>query len=104
MKHTNFALPSGKGAFVLTNNDQDAQDVPTQLELDLPTLTGRLEKWSIDDHYPMIWGQIYGDNRKRWPDGTMIHTSAIPNLSKLSLLPGDLVDTLNSTYLLGERE
>lgn len=64
--------------------------------------TGRLEGWRIDPTYSIIWGYIYDDERKRFPDGALIHTSYIDNLRNSNLSKGDVVTTLNSTYLLGD--
>lgn len=66
-------------------------------------VTGRLEGWHIDNIFPtIIWGYIYSDHKKRFSDGTRIHTSHIitpPELWK----EGATVTTLNSTYLLGKK-
>lgn len=66
--------------------------------------TGRLESWKIDPIFNIIWGFIYEDERKRWPDGTWIHTSSIDHntLRNTKLKKGDVVKTLNSSYELGE--
>jgi hypothetical protein len=66
--------------------------------------TGRLENWDPDPIFSIIWGDIYDDVHKRWEDGTRIHTSKVPNMRYTSLEEGDIVETLNSIYLLGERK
>lgn len=67
-------------------------------------ITGRLENWSYDLMYNVIWGNIYEDARDRFVDGTHIHTSDIPGGRKYNstFSEGDLIKTLNSTYLLGK--
>lgn len=45
-------------------------------------------------------GVIEGDSLKRFPDGSIIHTSGIKN-RKVS--EGDIVATRNSKYLLGKK-
>lgn len=58
-------------------------------------ITGRLEGWSRDKKYKIIWGFVYDDIHKRFRDGTWIHTSKIVTLTKTK------VKTLNSIYKLG---
>lgn len=65
-------------------------------------ITGRLENWAWDDVHPVIWGFIYDDERKRFRDGTWIHTSIIDSLDPKDLRSGAVVKTLNSLYLLGK--
>ena len=66
-------------------------------------VTGRLENWNrsatIGGHTFLIWGDIYDDVHERWVDGTPIHTSGIV---EREVKEGDIVETLNSTYLLGK--
>lgn len=65
-------------------------------------VTGRLEKWVVDQVHPIVWGRIFGDTRGRFPDGLWIHTSVVPALAEgASLSEGQVIKTLNSTYLLG---
>lgn len=71
-------------------------------------ITGHLEGWSVEQvnkQAYILWGFLYNDVVKRWPDGTMIHTSLIRSrdypVSKLK--KGSVVKTLNSTYELGDR-
>jgi len=66
-------------------------------------LTGRLENWKADPVFGCIWGDIYDDVYERWVDGTYIHTSHVPNMRYTDLEEGDIIETLNSKYLLGER-
>lgn len=63
-------------------------------------VTGRLEGWYWDDQYNIIWGYLYDDVRERWCDGQYIHTSHIED--KKDYKEGDIVYTLNSSYLLGK--
>lgn len=65
-------------------------------------ITGTLENWHKDLHYPVIWGNVYDDTRERFYDGAHIHTSAIPGIKGMDLKEGDVVKTLNSTYKLGK--
>lgn len=62
--------------------------------------TARLENWSYDASLNVFWGNIYDDVRERWWDGAYIHTSHCPEPDAKE---GDVVVTLNSTYLLGKR-
>ena len=48
-----------------------------------------------------IWADIYDDPDKRWKDGTYIKTSRIISPEIDELIEGDIVKTINSTYLLG---
>ena len=67
-------------------------------------VTGRLENWErqqITKKEFIIWGNLHDEDAmtQRWTDGSRIHTSAIKNRSIKS---GDIVQTRNSTYLLGK--
>ena len=62
----------------------------------------RLENWFKDVEWNILWGCVYDDPDKRWPEGTRIHTSDIRGLHKMELKEGDIVTTLNSIYLLGK--
>lgn len=61
--------------------------------------TARLESWIYDSQRKIFWGYIYDDVRKRFRDGTYIHTSFCPSPQARG---GDTISTLNSTYLLGK--
>lgn len=64
-------------------------------------ITGRLEGWHQDNLYEFIlWGNIFGDSKQRFRDGTRIHTSYIVTPSD-EWKEGAVVKTRNSTYLLG---
>jgi len=66
-------------------------------------VTGRLESWHIDNIFPnIIWGFIYGDAKRRWKDGTRIHTSYIVTPTE-EWIEGAEIKTQNSVYLLGKR-
>ena len=59
-------------------------------------ITGRLENWVKDRIFKIYWGNIYGDVRGRFVDGTRIHTSDV------EYVKDNKVYTLNSIYELGE--
>ena len=65
-------------------------------------ITGRLENWSYDEFYNVIWGNIYNDVNNRFADGTNIHTSDILGGRNTVFNEGDIVKTLNSRYQLGK--
>lgn len=65
-------------------------------------ITGRLEGWTYDPIFNIIWGFVYDDIRKRFRDETWIHTSNIVSKSK-KFRKGQKVKTLNSIYLLGKK-
>jgi hypothetical protein len=64
--------------------------------------TGRLEGWYTDRSYSVLWGHIYDDIHERWPNGESIHTSHIEGVRDMDLQEGMVVQTKNSTYLLGK--
>ena len=64
--------------------------------------TARLENWIKDANFNIIWGNIYDDSKKRWVDGTPMHTSFIEGLGEMSPKEGDIITTLNSKYILGK--
>lgn len=45
--------------------------------------------------YGVVYGEIYEDSRKRWPDGTVVRTSLVKEVK------GDIVITQNTTYKVG---
>jgi hypothetical protein len=63
--------------------------------------TARLEKWYMYGSGQLA-GLIYDDSRKRWPDGTWVRTSQISQEKQEDFEKGDVVDTMNSSYELGE--
>jgi hypothetical protein len=63
-------------------------------------ITGELRNWKWDKNHSIIWGHVYNDARKRFPDGTWIHTSWIDKAQFANVKEGDTVKTLNSEYLL----
>lgn len=69
-------------------------------------ITGYLENWRYDVMNHVIWGNLVGDIRKRWPEGSYIHTSnlRISKADAKQLADGDTVNTLNSTYVLGSKK
>lgn len=67
-------------------------------------ITGTLQRWrkhttSFGDIY---WGDVYGDNKKRFPDGKRIHTSLVNG--EVDVKGGRLIFTMNSVYFLPENE
>jgi hypothetical protein len=38
-------------------------------------ITGTIENWWYDSMNHVIWDNVFGDIRGRFPDGTYIHTS-----------------------------
>lgn len=64
-------------------------------------VTGRLENWYLHG-YVLLVGDIYDDIRGRFEDGQSIHTSAIKDNGD-NIKEGDVVQTRNSRYLLGNR-
>lgn len=69
-------------------------------------ITAVIDDWHVDTRGRfVIWGNIRGDKGGRFSDGTYIHTSRV-NLEEVelkALKEGDIVETLNSTYLLGRK-
>lgn len=67
-------------------------------------VTGTLKNWYRGSgwYHTCYWGEIHGDNKGRWADGTKIHTSSV----KKKKDRGDhyLLFTLNSVYLLPKEE
>jgi len=100
LRFENFLRGMG---YVIQEDDYDAAPDVEGEEFPEQTVTGRLENWnrtaSIGGHTFLIWGDIYDDVHKRWIDGTRIHTSGI---RESEVKEGDIVETLNSTYLLGK--
>lgn len=67
-------------------------------------VTGRLENWCYDPHMNVVWGELYEDIHKRWNEGTRIHTSTLKKPAVACLGRGIVIETTNSSYLLGERK
>ena len=65
-------------------------------------ITGRLENWVLDASFNMMWGEIYDDVHNRWWNGAHIHTSTLKHPIKTEHKEGDIIQTRNSTYLLGK--
>ncbi len=59
--------------------------------------TARIENWALANG--MVFGEIYEDSRKRWPDGQEIRTSMVDEGETVK--EGHIVKTRNSSYLLG---
>jgi len=72
-------------------------------------ITGTLENWWYDELNHVLWGHIFDDVRKRWPNGTRIHTSTL-SLPKDRCKEEDFLNSLyqvqtrNSIYKLGRRQ
>lgn len=69
-------------------------------------ITGTVENWHVEKWHSsseyVIWGNIYGDTKGRFAEGTHIHTSALPpGLDTKNLKQGDVVHTHYSAYKLG---
>lgn len=67
-------------------------------------VTGRLENWTAVLHNMtqrthVIYGDMYDDERNRFDDGTRVNTSTT---SQTEFKEGDIVETRNSSYLLGK--
>lgn len=67
-------------------------------------LTAKLNNWEMVPTYLdskfIIWGDIEGDAKGRFLDGTRIHTSWLKDPRK-DFKEGDIVRTEYSSYLLG---
>ena len=61
--------------------------------------TARLENWKYDSMWHCFNGYIFDDVRMRFPDGSYIYTS---HCVEPDAKEGDIIHTLNSTYLLGK--
>jgi hypothetical protein len=66
-------------------------------------VTARLEGWEKDGRLPCVWGHIYDDVHKRWRRGADIRTSRIKDIKDMELQEGMIIQTLNSSYLLGKK-
>jgi hypothetical protein len=60
-------------------------------------ITAELHNWERDPRN-IFWGDIHGDTKERWKNGTRIHTSLV--LEKLDCGDFFLIQTLNSIYKL----
>lgn len=67
-------------------------------------VTGILKNWSRagTDDLHIYWGNLYGDTKGRWADGTYIHTSKVTHTEEME--DHFIVHTLNSVYLLPKAE
>ena len=59
----------------------------------------RLENWYVLGN--VIVGDIYEDEKGRFPDGLNVHTSTVQNMRD-DFKQGDVINTRNSTYELGK--
>lgn len=63
-----------------------------------------LKRWYYDPLFNVYWGFIYNDVKKRFRDGTWIHTSSIPDKKDRDKKRGGVyIKTLNTTYILGPK-
>lgn len=69
-------------------------------------ITGRLENWAYNSKSNTIVGEIYNDANGRFRDGSQIQTSRLKPMSVQVSTPkeGVVMETLNSSYLLGKRK
>ena len=65
-----------------------------------PPYDAELRNWTVyrTQGFVVAIGEVYNDNKGRWPDGRLIQTSALltPDVAK----EGNVVATMNSFYLL----
>lgn len=69
-------------------------------------VTAILDDWIVDPFgRSVIWGRVRDDKAGRFRDGTDIRTSRIDldAVGFRALKEGDIVKTLNSSYLLGKK-
>jgi len=60
-------------------------------------ITARLENWQLV--FNNLYGDIYDDSKNRFEDGKWIKLSKI---NAVELKEGDIIQTMNSKYLLGK--
>lgn len=60
-------------------------------------VTAELKDWHFDPRN-IFWGNIHGDQKQRWNDGTHIHTSWVEKVNKRQ--DCFIVTTRNSIYRL----
>jgi len=65
-------------------------------------ITGRLENWSYDHINHVMWGNLFDDAKERFREGAYIHTSNLRHPKKTEFKQGMTINTMNSSYLLGE--
>lgn len=68
-------------------------------KVDKQQATATLKRWWRLDN--VLWGNIHDDTKGRFSDGVLVRTSRIAGTTPV-LKQGDLVQTANSLYLLGE--
>lgn len=67
-------------------------------------ITGKLENWVYNKKQNVIVGNLYGDIHNRWEDGTPIVTSRLRAKQESTPKEGAILQTANSTYLLGTKK
>jgi hypothetical protein len=67
-------------------------------------ITATLTNWKFvpNEYGGYIWGNVFGDTKNRFRDGTRIHTSQIKAVEDTP--GGKVAITLNSNYLLSEAQ
>jgi len=60
----------------------------------------QLENWVVLKG--VLWGEIMGDTRGRFPDGTLVRTSKVEG-DPYEFKVGDEIKTKNTTYKLGNK-
>ncbi|QNH71475.1 hypothetical protein PP938_gp022 [Rhizobium phage AF3] len=63
--------------------------------------TARLENWGIVDGKKKLFGNVHADTKARFEDGQYVQITPI-DVDLEDLTVGQVVETKNSTYLLGE--
>ncbi|AIK68461.1 hypothetical protein P10VF_248 [Rhizobium phage vB_RleM_P10VF] len=63
--------------------------------------TARLENWGIVDGKKKLFGNVHADTKARFEDGQYVQITPI-DVDLEGLTVGQVVETKNSTYLLGE--
>lgn len=68
-------------------------------------VVGTLENWHYDPFgRHIIWGMLIKDSKGRFSDDCMIHTSTIDAFQgRYPFKEGEIIETLNSFYLLGKK-
>lgn len=66
--------------------------------------TGKLENWILleDQGLLVVFGSIYGDQKKRFANGVHMYTSPVYTPAS-EIKEGNVIQTLNSRYLLGKK-
>jgi hypothetical protein len=70
----------------------------------MKSLTGKLENWILveDQGLTIVFGYIYGDQKRRFVNGVHMYTSPV-HTPVSQIKEGNVIKTLNSQYLLGKK-